>query len=119
MANLGNLFNQIDLSSRSSIMVITAGMTLAQYMDTITTIAGVNRHGLQIEANSFVHYAITNYGFMGFISQKIFAMMVVMGLTAALFELGFKRSVVILLGCFTFLIGAIATHNLYILYVLQ
>lgn len=111
--------HQIDLPSRSTIMLVAAGIALAQYMDTITTIVGVYKYGLFIEGNAFVHYTIQNYGFLGFISQKIFAMLMVLGLTVILFRLGYSRSIVILLGGFTLFIGMIATHNLYLLYLLR
>ncbi|MDY6958306.1 MAG: hypothetical protein SVK08_04030 [Halobacteriota archaeon] len=119
MASLDRKYGQIDLPSRSSIMVVTAGMVLAQYMDTITTIVGVYKHGLHLEGNLFVHYTIQNYGFLGFISQKIFALMMVIGLTLVLFRLGYARSVVIILGGFTLFMGVISIHNLYLLYLLQ
>ncbi|MDY6865196.1 MAG: hypothetical protein SVY15_04390 [Halobacteriota archaeon] len=119
MAGLDQIFSQIDIPSRSSIMVVVAGMALAQYMDTITTIVGVYKHGLHLEGNLLVYNTIQNYGFLGFVSQKIFAFTMVLGLTAALFELGFKRSVVILLGGFSLFMGVISIHNLYLLYLLQ
>ncbi len=111
--------HKINLPSRSTILLVAAGIALAQYMDTITTIVGVYKYGLLIEGNAFVHYTIRNYGFLGFIYQKIFAMLMVLGLTVTLFRLGYSRSVVILLGGFTLFIGMVATHNLYILYQLQ
>ena len=119
MTSLDHIYGQIDLPSRSSIMVVVAGMALAQYMDAITTIVGVYKHGLHLEGNLFVHYTIQNYGFLGFVSQKILAMTMVIGLTFVLFRLGYARSVVILLGGFTLFMGVIAIHNLYLLYLLQ
>lgn len=100
-------------------MLSVFGLGAAQYADIMTTIWGIRRHGLVVESNALVQQTIQNFGFMGFIGEKIVAMIIAIGLSAALFRLGFKRSAIVLLSSMTILLGIIATRNLYLLFLWQ
>lgn len=113
-------FSQTDmLSSKNPFRFIAVGLGLAQYTDVITTIGGINQHGLLIEGNTIVLRTIQNYGFMGFIGGKIIALLIVFGMSAILLKLGFKKSVIALLSTLTIFLGLMAIRNLYLLMLWQ
>lgn len=112
--------SQFDIVSLKPInKFIVAGLGLAQYTDTITTIEGIKKHGILIEGNTIVSQTIQNYGFAGFIGEKIIAILLIAGITAILIKLGFKKSVIALLTSLTIFMAIVASRNLYLLFLWQ
>ena len=113
-------FSRVDIPiSKYTLGIVAAGLSLAQYTDIVTTIAGINRHGLLVEGNAFVIKTIQNYGYIGFIGEKIASLIIVFALSAILLKLGYKKSVFALLTGLTIFLGSMAARNIYLLMIWQ